>query len=294
MPDQGPEKSIPLIPHVQPLAMKYDAFLCDIWGVLHNGVRIFEDACDAAVKFRASGGTVILITNSPRPKPGVIEQYTALGVPADAWDDVITSGDVTRTLIMEWLESAPSNKVYHLGPARDRPVFDGIDLEFVAMEDADIIVNTGLFDDTKETPDDYHEHYKVFGARNLKMICANPDIKAERGNDVIYCAGGLAESYAGLGGEVVYAGKPYLPIYDIAFEMMKKVKGSDIARERILAIGDGIKTDMAGAANADIDSLFVPSGVHVDRSRALDGEHLAEIFEGSPHPPIAAMTSLKW
>ena len=294
MANTAKNRSIPLIPSIAPLSGNYDAWLCDIWGVLHNGVRIFKDACDAAVKFRAAGGVVVLITNSPRPKPGVIEQYTALGVPDNAWDDVITSGDVTRILIKEWLTSAGSNRIYHLGPERDRPVFDGLDLEFTEMDKADIVINTGLFDDTTETPDDYQDHYRSFKSRGLKMICANPDIKAERGNDVIYCAGGLAEAYRALGGEVVYAGKPHLPIYDIAFELMKKVKGREIKRDRILAIGDGINTDMLGAANADIDSLFVPSGVHVDRSRPLDGKHLAEIFENSPHPPIAAQTGLKW
>ena len=285
-----PQSTIPLISHAQPLAKNYDAWLCDIWGVLHNGIDIFGEACEAAVKYREAGGIIVLITNSPRPQPAVIEQFTALGVPRAAWDDVITSGDVTRNL----LQQHQGQKIYHLGPERDRPVFDGIDIEFTDVENADIIVNTGPFDDTTETPDDYRDEYLRFKSLGLKMICANPDIKAERGNHVIYCAGGLAEAFAAIGGEVIYAGKPHLPIYDIAFDMMRKVKGSGIPRKRILAIGDGIKTDMAGAAAADIDSLFVPSGVHVDRSRALDSSHLAEIFTGSPHPPIAAQTGLRW
>lgn len=294
MHDTSRGRPIPVISHIAPLAENYDAWLCDIWGVLHNGVTIFEEACDAAIKYRAGGGVIVLITNAPRPKGPVIEQFRAIGVPDEAWDDVITSGDVTRGLMMEWLKDAPSNRIFHLGPERDRPVFDEIDVAFAEADEADIIINTGLFDDTTETPDDYEEYYEIFKSRNLKMICANPDIKVERGNDVIYCAGGLAEAYAERGGEVVYAGKPHLPVYDMAFKLMESAKGGEIPKPRILAIGDGLKTDMAGAAAADIDAVFVPSAVHVDKSRPLDEEHLAEIFSGSPHPPIAAQTGLRW
>lgn len=289
----APGATIPLVNTIAPMAAKYDAWLCDIWGVLHNGVKTFEDGCDACIKFREGGGVVILITNAPRPKGPVTEQFRSYGVPDNAWDDVITSGDVTRTLMVEWLSRGEGRKIYHLGPERDRTLFQDIDVEFAEIDAADIVINTGLFDDTTETPDDYSEIFARLGERGLQMICANPDIKVERGNEVIYCGGALAEAYAALGGDVTYAGKPHMPIYQAAFELMARAKGSHIARQRVLAIGDGIKTDMKGAAEAGIDSLFVPSAIHVDKERGLDADTLAELFKGST-PPIAAQSALKW
>ncbi len=292
-PRVAPEGGIPLLTSIGPLAKNYDAWLCDIWGVLHNGIDTFDSACEACIKYREAGGVVVLISNAPRPKNPVIEQFTAIGVPGDAWDEVITSGDVTRTLLSQWLNISPSRRIFHLGPERDRSLFTGIEVEFAEIDAADLIVNTGLFDDTTETPDDYSDLFSTFKQRALKMICANPDIKVERGNKVIYCAGALAEAYAERGGEVTFAGKPHLPIYERAFDLMAEVRGESVPKSRILAIGDNVKTDITGAAAAGIDALFVPSAIHVDRERGLDSAMLAEIFDGMV-PPVAAQTALKW
>jgi len=201
-----------LIERFESLARDYDVVLCDVWGVLHNGVAAFAHACDTLQRFRAGGGTVILITNAPRPGAGVQRILDRLHVARDVYDGITSSGDVTRGVI----ECRLNERVFHLGPARDQPMFAGLDVTFAPVETADYVVCSGLFDDITETPENYRAMLAAMRARSLFMVCANPDIVVERGDTLVYCAGALADAYRELGGEVLYCGKPHAPIYEAA------------------------------------------------------------------------------
>jgi len=281
---------IPILDGARDLARRYDAWLCDIWGVVHNGRDVFPEAHKALSAFREAGGTVILITNAPRPWSEIVPQLDNYGIPRSAYDGIVTSGDVTRHLIVENIE----RPVFHLGPPRDVPVFDGLDVRLVERGDAEIIVNTGLFDDYTETPDDYREMFAGLIGRNVTMICANPDLLVERGEEIVHCAGGLAAVYEDMGGDVAYAGKPYLPIYALVHEMIEARRGTAVDKSRILAIGDGLKTDIAGATAAGLDALFVPSGIHVSPGEHRDQATLDALFEGAAVKPVAAINGLRW
>jgi HAD superfamily hydrolase (TIGR01459 family) len=287
---------IPIIDSIKDLGGRYKAWLVDIWGVMHNGRRAFPRAVAATRDFRKQGGIVILLSNSPRPSPSVQEQLRYLGVPDDAYEATVTSGDLTR----HELGKHEGATVYHLGPERDRPIFHGIDVRRGPQEQAELIVCSGLFDDETETPDNYLGQLRGLAARKLPMICANPDHLVERGDRLVYCAGALASLYERLGGSVVYAGKPYAPIYLLALETISELAGRKVKRSEVLAIGDGVNTDIAGAASVGIDSVFVASGLHVPSNSggdaggdALDPSHLAELFAQAGRP-LAAMPALEW
>ena len=278
-----------LLTSIAPLASEADVWFLDIWGVLHNGHKPFAGAVDACQTFRRGGGHVVLVSNSPRPRPGVIRQLDDIGVARDAYDDVITSGDVSRALIAK----AAGKPLLHIGPKRDLPLFDGLTAAFADASVAGVAVCSGLFDDETETPADYETLLAELRARDVPMICANPDIKAERGGKLIYCAGAIAQLYEKLGGHVRYAGKPYAPIYASALEIAGRLTGSDVAKGRVLAIGDGVATDIRGASAAGIRSVFVASGVHVARGVSLSDAADA-LFANEPQKPVALMTALVW
>jgi len=279
--------ALPIVSSVAPFAEGTTAWLVDIWGVIHNGVAPFQDACAACARYREAGGLVVLVSNSPRPHDSVIAQLDGIGVPRATYDAVVTSGDVARTLVSQ-LAGRP---VLHIGPERDLGVFAGLDITRVAPEEAEAIVCTGLFNDEHESPDDYTEILTACLPRALPMICANPDIMVERGGRIIYCAGAIARAYEGAGGEVAYAGKPYLPIYDLALATLESLKSGASDKSRLLAIGDGVATDIAGAAAAGLRSVFVASGVHVKGSLA---DAVRELFPDGAPRPIAAMAKLAW
>jgi HAD superfamily hydrolase (TIGR01459 family) len=289
--------TIPVIGSIKELGSRYRAWLVDIWGVMHNGRRAFPRAVDAARSFREDGGIVVLLSNSPRPSPGVQEQLRRLGVPDDAYDATVTSGDLTRYE----LRKHKGATVFHLGPERDLPIFDGIPVKLGSAEDAELVVCSGLFDDETETPEDYIELLQKLAARKLPMICANPDHLVERGHRLVYCAGALAAIYHTMGGRVVYAGKPYAPIYELALETISSIAERSVATGEVLAIGDGVNTDIAGAAKLGIDAVFVASGLHVPSNsggeageETLDELHLAELFAGAMRRPLGAMRALAW
>jgi HAD superfamily hydrolase (TIGR01459 family) len=270
---------------------RYGAILCDVWGVLHNGEDAFPEAAAALTRAREKGLAVVLITNSPRPHGGVEEQLAAIGVPESAWDRLVTSGDVTRDLIRE----AP-RKLFHLGADRDMPIYDGIDCELVEEFEADAVVCTGLFDDEVETPEDYADMLRRFRSRNLPFICANPDIVVERGERLIWCAGALARDYAQLGGRTLISGKPHKPIYDVALKAAGEVLGREVAREETLGIGDGMLTDIKGAADNGLDVLYVSGGIHArDYGDPLepDLERLSAFLEKHGHRPVAVIPRLR-
>ena len=284
---------IPVLDSIQEIGRSYDAWLVDLWGVLHNGETAIESAVRACERYREEGGIVILLSNAPRPWPSVRLQIGNYGVPSHIDDGIVTSGDVTRAMIA----ANAGRNFFHLGPDRDIPLFEGLEVKTVQPEDADIVVLTGLHDDTNETPEDYRKILTRLLSLELPMICANPDIKVERGAEVIYAAGGIAAVYEEMGGKVAYAGKPYRPIYDLALSKINELAGRDISTAQILAIGDGINTDIKGAADAQIDPLFIPSGVHVGNlnpDARMSESDLADIFKDKDFRPIGALMQLVW
>ncbi len=255
------------------LSSAYRALLCDVWGVVHDGARQHPTATGALSRFRAAGGAVLLITNAPRPKADVVSLLDSFGVPHDAYDDIITSGDVARHVLAE----RPGARVFHVGPDRDLPIYDGLDLTFVGEDECDLISCTGLFDDDHETPDDYRARLAGWRERNLPMLCVNPDIVVERGHRLIWCAGALAERYRELGGETSVVGKPYAPIYDAALARLAEIAGGRVEKSAVLAIGDGIDTDIRGAVGQDIDALFVTGGIHAAVFGERDAPDLVKV-----------------
>lgn len=234
----------------------YDVVLCDVWGVLHNGIDCFTESSDALIAARGRGQSVVLVTNSPRPSPGVKAQLRLIGVPDEAYDRIVTSGDVTRTLIAEGPKT-----VYLLGPSRDMPLMDGLDVTCVEADQAECVVCTGFFDDETETPEDYTPMLEAFIARGVPMICANPDLVVERGDRIIPCAGAIAAHYRTLGGETRIAGKPHAPIYQAALTAARSLR-PDLDTARVVAIGDGMGTDVRGAIDAGLDVLYISGGIH--------------------------------
>jgi len=286
---------IPVLDSIEDLGARYRAWLVDIWGVMHNGHRAFPRAIEATRAFRAQGGIVVLLSNSPRPSPSVLDQLRRVGVPDDAYDATVTSGDLTR----HELAKHTSANVFHLGPERDRPIFQGLDVKLGTHEGAELIVCSGLFDDETETPENYAGLLRELAARKLPMICANPDHMVERGDRLVWCAGALAALYEKEGGPVVYAGKPYAPIYLLAFETINALAGGAVPQNQVLVIGDGVHTDIAGAVNLGIDSVFVASGLHAPASGeaggdALGAQQLEALFAPEEPRPLGAMRALVW
>jgi HAD superfamily hydrolase (TIGR01459 family) len=279
---------------------RYDAILCDIWGVLHNGVASFPPASEALVSFRRRGGAVVLISNAPRPSPPIERQVLKLGVSPEAFDAVVTSGDVTIGL----MEQQAGDRVFHVGPERDLSLFDaaaeatGARARLVSLEDAQYALCTGLRNDETERPEDYEPELRAMAQRNMTMICANPDIVIHRGDTLIYCAGALARRYEDLGGSVIYAGKPHGPIYDRALASAERARGGPIEKPRVLAIGDGMKTDIAGATGAGLDALFVTGGIHrflhkETLESPADPVELQRLYDENEVWPLAAIPVLR-
>lgn len=280
-----------MIASLDDVADGYAALLCDVWGVIHNGIRAFDEASAALFRAREKGLAVVLITNAPRPFPDVQSQLAALGVPAEAYDLIVTSGDVTRDLIAEG-----SRRVFHIGPDRDLSIYDGLDVELCEEPEASSVVCTGLFDDETETPDHYGEMLQRLRARNLPFICANPDIVVERGDQLIWCAGALARDFSLLGGRTLISGKPHRPIYEAALRAAGEVLGRPVATSEVLAIGDGALTDLKGAVQNDIDALYVSGGIHArDYGETLNPDlaRLAAFLDMHGHAPVAVIPRLR-
>lgn len=239
------------------IADRYDAVLCDVWGVVHNGRRAYADACAALTRFRAKGKRVVLITNVPKPRGPIPAQLDRAGVPREAWDAIVTSGDAIRA---ELALRAPG-PMFKIGPDDyDRELWAGLGLAIAPLADARFIGISGLNDDN-ETPADYAGILRDARARDLDLLCANPDIIVQFGDRMIWCAGAVARDYEKLGGRVIMAGKPYPPIYELAYRELQGL-GANIDKSRILAIGDGVPTDLLGANRQGLDVLFVASGMH--------------------------------
>ena len=268
------------------IASDYDALVCDVWGVLHDGHAARQDAVAALKEFRNSRGRVILLSNAPRPKRDVEAMFKRFGVALDCYDEIVTSGIATR-IDLENRSKAKRLRIFHLGPERDRGIFDGLNVEASDIATADIVLNSGLFDDDVETPDDYKGRLAEMRTRNLLMLCANPDWVVQRGGKLIWCAGALADAYEKIGGPVIYYGKPKPEIYDL-------VRASAPRSTRMLAIGDGMHTDIKGANAAGIDALFIADGVHGEEIGAVTSDHMAELFAKAGVHARAAMRALVW
>jgi HAD superfamily hydrolase (TIGR01459 family) len=267
-----------------------DVLLSDIWGVVHNGLVAFPEACDALRNFRAQGGTVILITNAPRPADSVQRQLRKLDVADETYDAIVSSGDLTRNFVA----GHPGQKMFWIGPERDSSIYRGIDVGLVPLEEANYIVCTGLFDDETESAENYRAMLLTARERKLTLICANPDIVVERGDRLIYCAGAIAELYLELGGEVIFYGKPHRPIYERAMALAAERRGREVALSQVLAIGDSVRTDLAGAHGFGIDCLFVTRGIHSEEFAGLDQLDPASVKELFGHPPRALTRELRW
>ncbi len=242
---------------MQEFSQRYPVWFCDVWGVVHNGVVPFQPAVETLARHRAMGGTVILVTNSPRSNLGVERQLIEIGVDPESHDRIVTSGDVTRELVIRH----GGGKVYHLGPGRDHSILTGLDVELTALDQAHAVLCTGLQDDLNDRLEDYEPVLDRMKSLGLAMICANPDKIVRKGDRLLYCAGTLADMYQARGGTVLMAGKPFPTIYDLAMAEATRLRGSPVGRDQVLAIGDGPETDIRGAAAYGIDALLVAEGV---------------------------------
>ncbi|MCS6627133.1 TIGR01459 family HAD-type hydrolase [Roseibacterium beibuensis] len=277
------------------IAADYDILLCDVWGVIHNGRESWPEACAALTRFNEQGGHVVLISNSPRPSSDVVAQLDRLGVPRDSWRAFVTSGDATRA---ELAKRAPG-PAWVIGPDRDWPLYEGLGLDSAhGADDAAFISVTGPVDDENETPEDYRERLSEGVARDLELICANPDRVVQRGDRLIYCGGALADLYESLGGRVTMAGKPFGPIYELAIDEGERLLGKPVDRSRVLCIGDGVVTDVLGANRQALDCLFIAQGIHGDAARGPDGRldpaRAADLLKAETTYARYAMLDLAW
>jgi HAD superfamily hydrolase (TIGR01459 family) len=277
---------VQIISGLRELAPEYDALVCDIWGVLHDGHTAHQPSCAALKMFRDARGPVVLLTNAPRPVVDVEKMFEKYGVPTDCYDAIVTSGVAARDDLQARTKSGPL-AMLHLGPERDCGIFEGLDVETVDVAKADIVLCSGLYDDDVETPDDYVDLLAEMKAKNLTMLCANPDWVVQRGGKLIYCAGALANEYEKIGGDVIYYGKPKAAIYE---NVRAALKGAG----KPLAIGDGMHTDIKGANAAGLDALFIADGVHGEDVAELTPEHLDALFKDAGVQARAAMRKLVW
>ena len=286
-----------LISGLSQVADQYDAVLCDVWGVIHNGRESFPAACAALSRYQTeTGAPVVLISNAPRPSEDVKPQLHALHVPDHTWAGFVTSGDATRAQLRQL---APTGPAWAIGPDRDMSLYDGTGITlFSGPDQAAFICATGLFHDETEVPDDYRDRLAVAAARHIPMVCANPDRVVQRGDKMIFCAGALADIYTALGGNVQMAGKPFAPIYDMAMEEATRLVGRPLDRRRVLAIGDGLITDVAGAQSQDLDCLFIAAGIHAGEvlsdNGQLDGDRVNALLAASGLGAAYASPHLVW
>ena len=275
------------------IAENYDAVLSDVWGVVHNGIAAHPSAVDALLRFRQGGGRVVLITNAPRPSPPIVDMLDRLSVPREAYDAIVSSGDVTRAMLTPYR----GQTLHYVGPKEENDgLFEGLDITLGPAEEAKAVIVTDL-DDDNETPDDYNDRITVWLRRKLPMICANPDRVVEHGDQLIYCGGALADLYEARGGMIKMAGKPYRPIYDEALRQADRAAGRPVDRTRILAIGDSVRTDAIGAANAGLDLMFITGSIHAAELDAFgnpDPQAVRDLVAPSGARLRAFMPRLAW
>lgn len=285
----------PIITAAGPLLTRYDVVFCDVWGVMHNGRRAYAKAGAALARFRTQGGTVILVSNAPIPASGVERVLEKTGVRRDAWDAIVSSGDIALSHIAE----KGYRRMHWVGPSkRDYALYVRLNAPSVALSEADAIVCTGLEDDRTETVADYRSLIEEGVARALPLVCANPDLIVDVGAVQLPCAGSIAAEYERLGGHVFWAGKPHPAAYRTALALAAELRGAAPALGSILAIGDAVRTDLAAAQGLGVDGLFIAAGIHKNElmtGETIDRARLARLFGAPDTPPaIAAATELAW
>ncbi len=285
-----------LISGLSEIASGHDALICDVWGVVHDGARHHPAAADALFRFKEKHGPVVLLTNAPRVPEEVAAQCASYGLPAGCYDAIVSSGGATRDELARRSANGMLS-LYYIGPDRDLPMIAGLDIRRTGIDEAELVLCIGLVDDMTETVTDYADILATMKARELVMLCANPDLVVHRGPRLLYCAGSLAQAYESLGGEVVYYGKPHLPVYAAALAAAATASGrrADIkSPKRPLAVGDGLVTDIRGANAAGLDVLFIADGVHGEDIAPYTPEHLAALFARFGAHAATVTRALKW
>ncbi|MBA2127660.1 TIGR01459 family HAD-type hydrolase [Hyphomicrobium methylovorum] len=284
----------PVIANAAELLSRYEVLFCDVWGVIHNGLIAYRDACEALEEFRRRGGTVVLVSNAPVPKQRVADMLDTRQVPRSAWDDIVSSGDIALAHVAERGFQA----LYCIGPQdRDQALFRALSARSVPLAEAEALICTGLNDDKTETPENYRAILEQALARKLPFICANPDLIVDVGGTYYYCAGAIADLYAEMGGAVYWAGKPHLNAYETAHAKAESLRDRNVEKRRILVIGDSLRTDMKGAETFGCDALFIASGIH--RHETMDDAHLSPerlgaLFDAQAPTAVGAMAQLRW
>lgn len=286
--------SVPILDRAGELLARYDVLFCDVWGVVHDGFKALAAADDALIRFRRSGGTVILVSNAPVPNHQVATMLDSRQVSRSAWDAIVSSGDIA----LGYMHERGFERIYPIGPRdRDAALFDAVPGRFVGLTDAEAILCSGLNDDVNESAESYLPLLETALARKLPFVCANPDLVVDVGGKLYLCAGAIADLYEKLGGEVYWAGKPHLPAYGSAHVLAEKLRGAPIAKDRILGIGDAVRTDLKAAENFGVDALFIAGGIHRDDT-LTDGticpERLGELLNPKAPAAVAAMPHLAW
>jgi len=291
-----------LIAGLSEIASNHDALICDVWGVVHDGQRHHPAAADALYRFKEKHGPVVLLTNAPRVPAEVAIQCTSYGVPPDCYDAIVSSGGAAREELIRRSTGASARAgatgkkgtlpLYYIGPERDLPMIQGLDIRLAGIGEADVVLAIGLRDDMNETPADYARELAALAARNLILLCANPDLVVHRGERLLYCAGSLAQAYEAMGGRVIYYGKPHLPVYESALAALGAVLGHTPGRP--LAVGDGLLTDIKGANAAGIEALFIADGVHGEEVEPYSAGHLAALFSRFGAAAGSATRKLVW
>ncbi len=276
-----------LIAGLSEIAHDHDALICDIWGVVHEGQAPFPEAAEALKRFRRERGPVVLLSNAPRPPGSVEEQFRRIGVATDFYDAIVTSGGAAREDMAARTQQDAPLSLYYIGPELDTGLLNGIAVTRTGFERADVALCVGLVDDLTETPEDYSDRLAAMRAKNLTMLCANPDLKVYRGSQLCWCAGALAQAYAAIGGPVIYYGKPYPAIYHVALTAAGRPKNA-------LAIGDALITDLKGAKDAGLEALFIADGLHGEEIEPYTAQHLGEMFAAADVGAKAAMRALRW
>ena len=284
----------PILSHAGELLARYDVVFCDVWGVVHDGLKAFPLACEALSRFRAQGGTVVLVSNAPVPQAQVARMLASRSVPETAYDAIVSSGDIALAHVAAMGYGA----VYCIGPRdRDAALFDTLPARRTSLAEAEAIVCSGLTDDRTETAESYRAVLDAALERSLPFVCANPDLVVDVGGKLYLCAGAVADLYEHMGGSVFWAGKPHPSAYGTALEVARRLRLTDVPAARILGIGDALRTDLKAAQGAGVDGLFIAGGIHRHDAMAgheIDAGKLRKLFDGSGIPAIGAMGYLAW
>lgn len=291
---------VPVMTGMAELADRYDGFIVDLWGVIHDGEKLYPHVVNTLRHMKEHKRPICLLSNAPRRVHALEDGLTEMGVDRALYDHVMCSGEAVFNELLNrtdpWF-AALGKRCYHLGPERDENLFDGLDLVRTTMDKAEFILNTGIYN-FDDTPDTFMDVLMEGRRYNLPMVCANPDQVIVREGELICCAGAIAERYRSLGGEVVYRGKPDPAIYDICLSLLGITD-----RSRVVAIGDSFATDIAGAAAARIDSALVAGGIHAEelglepenpRCEMPDPAMVMEAARKRALSPVAAIPAFVW